>query len=204
VASRFPESTFGEISRIVGNEWRSLSGIEKQGYEERAAKLNEETTARLALEALGPGETPHQDLIFECHWDSCDYQFEELNDLLEHAVGEPEGHVQKHFVTKPGKLKKINRPLSYGLADLKLKMLVMHFYKNCSFNHKPFIFQRASINVSGRAASAKRKQCRHSLASCVWPVTPRSSTFSRPLVELWPQQRDPGQIFSPFITFWPV
>jgi protein polybromo-1 len=103
VASRFPESTFGEISRIVGNEWRSLSGIEKQGYEERAAKLNEETTARLALEALGPGETPHQDLIFECHWDSCDHQFEELNDLLEHAVGEPDGHVQKHFVTKPGK-----------------------------------------------------------------------------------------------------
>ncbi|XP_065348205.1 protein polybromo-1 isoform X6 [Cloeon dipterum] len=101
VAIRFPDSSFGEISRIVGNEWRSLSASEKQSYEERAARLNEETTARMALEALGPGETPHQDLIYECLWSNCDYQFEELNDLIEHSVGEPDGHIQKHFVSKP-------------------------------------------------------------------------------------------------------
>ncbi|XP_059470820.1 protein polybromo-1 [Neocloeon triangulifer] len=101
VANRFPDSTFGEISRIVGNEWRSLTASEKQSYEERAARLNEETTARMALEAMGPGETPHQDLIYECLWANCDHQFEELNDLIEHSVGEPDGHIQKHFVSKP-------------------------------------------------------------------------------------------------------
>lgn len=40
----------GEISRIVGNEWRSLPASTKQTWEERAARCNEETSARLAEE----------------------------------------------------------------------------------------------------------------------------------------------------------
>lgn len=40
----------GEISRIVGNEWRSLPAATKQSWEERAARCNEETSARLADE----------------------------------------------------------------------------------------------------------------------------------------------------------
>lgn len=36
----------GEISRLVGNEWKSLPVSTKQMWEEKAAKCNEETTAR--------------------------------------------------------------------------------------------------------------------------------------------------------------
>lgn len=45
-----PESSFGEISKIVGNEWRSLATSEKQAWEEKATKLNEETKALLMNE----------------------------------------------------------------------------------------------------------------------------------------------------------
>lgn len=65
--------------------------------------MNEETSARLAQEALNPGNDPgNQELIFECLWDTCDWQFEDMNDLIEHCVSEPGGHVQQHFVTNPG------------------------------------------------------------------------------------------------------
>lgn len=50
VVQNNPESNFGEISRIVGNEWRSLPTSEKQAWEERASKLNEETKAMLLLD----------------------------------------------------------------------------------------------------------------------------------------------------------
>lgn len=50
VVQNNPESNFGEISKIVGNEWRSLPASEKQSWEEKASKLNEETKALLLLD----------------------------------------------------------------------------------------------------------------------------------------------------------
>lgn len=50
VVQNNPESTFGDISRIVGSEWKSLPTTEKQMWEEKASKLNEETKALLLLE----------------------------------------------------------------------------------------------------------------------------------------------------------
>lgn len=50
VVQNNPESTFGDISRIVGSEWKSLPTTEKQVWEEKASKLNEETKALLLLE----------------------------------------------------------------------------------------------------------------------------------------------------------
>lgn len=59
-----PESGFGEISRIVGNEWRSLPASEKQAWEEKASKLNEETKAlHLNEECLSPS-TPSAQVSF--------------------------------------------------------------------------------------------------------------------------------------------
>lgn len=51
IVSANPDSTFGEISRIVGNEWRSLPTPEKQAWEEKADRCNKETAARLAAES---------------------------------------------------------------------------------------------------------------------------------------------------------
>lgn len=50
VVQNNPESKFGDISRIVGSEWKSLTTSEKQVWEERASKLNEETKAQLLVE----------------------------------------------------------------------------------------------------------------------------------------------------------
>lgn len=50
VVQNNPESTFGDISRIVGNEWRSLPAGEKQAWEERAAKCNEENALKSGME----------------------------------------------------------------------------------------------------------------------------------------------------------
>ncbi|PSN42113.1 hypothetical protein C0J52_02963 [Blattella germanica] len=129
VAANHPESSFGEISRIVGNEWRNLPAQEKQCWEERAAKVNEETAAKLAedaanaaaaaaaaatsaaLNASNPGQkglhfgnpmdVPADSIIFECCWDSCDWQFEDLPDCIEHCIQEPGGHVHQHFANIP-------------------------------------------------------------------------------------------------------
>ncbi|XP_045461184.1 protein polybromo-1 isoform X2 [Harmonia axyridis] len=105
-----PESKFGEISRIVGVEWRSLPAHEKQMWEEKASKMNEETKANLLLEeqcaspAASPAPAPpNPDMVYECQWDKCDFQFEELSDCLEHCVKdrESQGHVQAYFQANP-------------------------------------------------------------------------------------------------------
>lgn len=67
-----PDSNFGEISKIVGNEWRSLSAGEKQAWEEKASRINEDVKAQLLLEEqqcpspvpAGPIPNPDQVIVF--------------------------------------------------------------------------------------------------------------------------------------------
>lgn len=106
VAANHPESSFGEISRIVGNEWRNLPSHEKQSWEEKAAKVNEETAAKHAEMESCPSpaapSTPNSntsEFIYECCWDNCDWQFEDLSDCTEHCVNDNTGHVQSYFST---------------------------------------------------------------------------------------------------------
>ncbi|XP_074113520.1 protein polybromo isoform X2 [Cotesia typhae] len=92
-----PDSTFGEISRIVGNEWRKLPAGEKQVWEERAMKMNEGAESRaLALSIGAP-----VDQVFECCWDNCDWQFEDMTDCIDHCIAEQNGHVQSSFINAP-------------------------------------------------------------------------------------------------------
>ena len=106
IAAKAPEASFGEVSRMVGNEWRNLPAHVKADFEERAQRMNEETAAEIArtsVDGIAPG-TPslgnaaasmpaHADLIFECCWQKCDFQFEDINDLTDHLLLEPHGHV---------------------------------------------------------------------------------------------------------------
>ncbi|CAL8069132.1 unnamed protein product [Orchesella dallaii] len=60
VAEKNPDKGFGEISRMVGTDWRKMGLEDKQKYEERAAKINEqkEIAARAAAaEAKAAAET---------------------------------------------------------------------------------------------------------------------------------------------------
>lgn len=42
IKARHPDFSFGELSRLVGTEWRNLEGTKKADYEERAAKIVEQ------------------------------------------------------------------------------------------------------------------------------------------------------------------
>ncbi|XP_039291348.1 protein polybromo-1 isoform X3 [Nilaparvata lugens] len=138
IASSNPDKGFGEVSRMVGNEWRKLPTSEKIAYEEKAARLNEETTAKFAeqeqqqqqlllaggaglsgagvggkvgvaggvggagkVTAIGGAAKVETCAVFECAWDSCDHQFEDMVDCIEHAVADSTGHVQQFFAAIP-------------------------------------------------------------------------------------------------------
>ncbi|KAH9420477.1 Protein polybromo-1 [Dermatophagoides pteronyssinus] len=100
-----PECSFGDISRIIGNQWKLLTPEQKNDFEQRAAKQNAEVKELVAAEkalqeSLGPSSPapqpgqPMENCVFECHWaNKCDYQFEDAQDLFEHLTGEPNGHV---------------------------------------------------------------------------------------------------------------
>ncbi|XP_046634801.1 protein polybromo-1-like isoform X2 [Daphnia pulicaria] len=102
-AAKNPDATFGEVSRLVGNEWRNLPAHVKSEYEERSQRVNEETAAEMARNGTDStpsasgttsGDAVHQgDVIFECFWKKCDWQGEEIGELTEHLLSEPHGHV---------------------------------------------------------------------------------------------------------------
>ncbi|GAB6031247.1 hypothetical protein CHUAL_009055 [Chamberlinius hualienensis] len=87
-----PDSTFGEISRLVGTEWRNLPAEVKNDYEEKALKMNEETAANQSL-IESQTSSVIENMVYECHWEKCDAQFEDLHDLIEHVGGESSGHI---------------------------------------------------------------------------------------------------------------
>lgn len=96
-----PNSNFGEVSRIIGLDWKSLPTDTKTEYERRAQKQNElamKEAAKLAeAESMPHSGVLHANLLYECNWESCDYQFEDVNDLSEHLIHETNGHVWKSY-----------------------------------------------------------------------------------------------------------
>ncbi|XP_076040518.1 protein polybromo isoform X4 [Oratosquilla oratoria] len=124
-----PNANFGEISRLVGIEWKCLPEPKRKVFEDRAHQMNLESAER-ALNGTGPESpqtpstttstskgcsdhskasyiTPHgtssstqelplpnnPDTVFECMWESCDFQFEDLADLSDHLMAEGTGHI---------------------------------------------------------------------------------------------------------------
>lgn len=89
-------------------KWKKLPAHEKNMWEEKAQRINEETLAKIergeltvssavsALHAsfIGPTLPDH---VWECLWDNCDYMFEDQLDCLEHAVSDGNGHVASTF-----------------------------------------------------------------------------------------------------------
>lgn len=43
------------------------------------------------------GNGPQPDQVFECCWDGCDWQFEDMTDCIDHCIAEQNGHVQASF-----------------------------------------------------------------------------------------------------------
>ncbi|KAG4079697.1 hypothetical protein HA402_009083 [Bradysia odoriphaga] len=106
-----PDCSFGDISRLVGNEWRSLPAFERQIWEEKAQKYNEESALKFAEEtgcpvSPAPAQSfftaePLPNQIFECCWAKCDWQFEDPMDCFDHCIAEGTGHVQTYYANLP-------------------------------------------------------------------------------------------------------
>lgn len=101
-----PECSFGDISRIIGTEWKNLPQNQKSEYEQKAQRQNEESAKEAAAAAAAAESLPHspassnthiENATYECHWEKCDFQFEETSDLLEHLIQEPAGHVWQSY-----------------------------------------------------------------------------------------------------------
>ncbi|CAL4066120.1 unnamed protein product, partial [Meganyctiphanes norvegica] len=106
ITQRNPVANFGEISRLVGIEWKRLTETERKTYEDRAHDVNL-ISAERALRGEPPdtpstNEKPSSELpqpndpnvVFECMWGSCDFMFEDLADCSDHILLEG-GHVSK-------------------------------------------------------------------------------------------------------------
>lgn len=114
-AASNPDCTFGDISRMVGNEWRNMTAQEKQFWEEKASRSNEESAARYAEEhgcsSPAPQQPqsfqafltaePIQNQVFECGWDHCTWQFADPMDCVDHCIAEHSGHVNTFYKEPP-------------------------------------------------------------------------------------------------------
>ncbi|XP_077995606.1 protein polybromo-1-like [Glandiceps talaboti] len=99
---QYPDYSFGELSRVIGTEWKNLEPKQKAAYEERAAlqAAAKEEAARNeayltpespANQAQGP--PPGTMVVYECGWSDCDFQFEDIQDLTNHIL-ENSGHLR--------------------------------------------------------------------------------------------------------------
>ncbi|KAF0306244.1 Protein polybromo-1 [Amphibalanus amphitrite] len=106
ITSNNPSANFGDISRLVGTEWKNLSAAEKASYEERAARMNADSVASLRVEMA---DTPSRavlgaslvgpDVVYDCCWLGCDFQYEDMSELIDHCNAEPGGHVPVYAAT---------------------------------------------------------------------------------------------------------
>ena len=103
VCAANPECNFGDISRIIGQEWKRLAIDTKQEYERKAQKQNADSKEQFKLQAENDainsslGSPTPDNLVFICNWEKCDFQFEDAADLLDHLVQDPTGHVYKAY-----------------------------------------------------------------------------------------------------------
>nr|XP_055068904.1 polybromo 1, like isoform X2 [Misgurnus anguillicaudatus] len=63
IKARHPDYSFGELSRLVGTEWRNLETTKKAEYEERAAKLVEQQERERVLQAQQQAASPRAGMM---------------------------------------------------------------------------------------------------------------------------------------------
>ncbi|KAI3413369.1 Protein polybromo-1 [Globodera pallida] len=80
-----PEAGFGEVSKIVGIEWKRLSTEQKRQYESRAQFIAEERAKAALLTPSNKSLQPGQIYVYCCRWQQCDFQFDSQEGLTEHV-----------------------------------------------------------------------------------------------------------------------
>ncbi|XP_048584024.1 protein polybromo-1 isoform X2 [Nematostella vectensis] len=91
IRKEHPEYAFGEISRLIGEEWRNASAARKAEYENKAQmQLSQLETESLSRAGHGPTTM----FVYDCMWRGCDYQYEDLQDLRVHVL-DSSNHLRK-------------------------------------------------------------------------------------------------------------
>ena len=145
-----------------------MNAHEKNVWEEKAARVNEESLAKMERgETTAPAPPPPAppsvprtyvppvklpDQIWECLWDNCDYMFEDQLDCLDHAVADQKGHVSSWFANQPHKMSEYSSFFAFNAIISPPSPT------------RVFAAQTASISVSGRIAPGLRKNRRPSRA----------------------------------------
>ncbi|KAJ8259784.1 hypothetical protein GJAV_G00173420 [Gymnothorax javanicus] len=66
IKAQHPDFSFGELSRLVGTEWRNLEASKKAEYEERAAKVAEQLERERAAQQQHQGTSPRAGMMGSC------------------------------------------------------------------------------------------------------------------------------------------
>ncbi|KAI1728893.1 HMG (high mobility group) box domain-containing protein [Ditylenchus destructor] len=85
IMSENPEAGFGEVSKIVGVEWKKLPEENKRQYEVRAQYIAEERAKADLLTPTSKILQPGQIRVYSCRWQLCDFQFDSQDGLYEHV-----------------------------------------------------------------------------------------------------------------------
>ncbi|GMT01836.1 hypothetical protein PENTCL1PPCAC_24010, partial [Pristionchus entomophagus] len=84
-----PDAGFGEVSKIVGVEWKKLTEEQKKQYEVRAEYIANERAKQDAAN-IAAGKTvqmaPGHVRVYVCKWAACDFQFDCEQGLSEHVI----------------------------------------------------------------------------------------------------------------------
>ena len=100
VALENPGSDFSTLSKIVGMNWRKLSNAQKRQYNSRAKALCE-ANANAEREKMEKMLKRNEIFIFTCGWgNACNYQFDSVEELIEHTKLHANGNCIKFRNTK--------------------------------------------------------------------------------------------------------
>ncbi|VDM97590.1 unnamed protein product [Thelazia callipaeda] len=80
-----PEAGFGEVSKIVGIEWKKLSEDQKKQYEIRAEYIANERAKQEVREPPNMRILPGQIRVYMCKWQTCDFQYDNPEELYDHV-----------------------------------------------------------------------------------------------------------------------
>nr|CAC70156.1 polybromodomain protein [Brugia malayi] len=80
-----PDAGFGEVSKIVGIEWKKLSEEQKKQYEIRAEYIANERAKQEAREPPHMRILPGQIRVYMCKWQTCDFQYDNPEELYDHV-----------------------------------------------------------------------------------------------------------------------
>ncbi|XP_015918691.2 protein polybromo-1 isoform X3 [Parasteatoda tepidariorum] len=188
VIAQNPDRSFGDISRLIGTEWRNLPIVKKADYEERAQKQNEETQSHFLNESSMPhspastqGSTSdkNENILYECMWDGCDHQFEDQTDLIEHLAVEPGGHIQQTFKGKGAEKGEI-QCLWYNCQRIKKNIPPFPNVARLIRHVKEVHLKTSVKNVLPENRNRNYTPSKRNAANSILGATSNSNSFSTP------------------------